>query len=216
MNSRLKAERDALAAERAAVEKASSRKPMTVPVPVVDEAAQAKLAEEQSRIKAAVARLEEERKLHAQNLSDLERERKEFLSDVEEWQVQEANLKAYEERLRKQQAQLEAERVQVQKFAHGAGATAGGKPDPKTDEEWKKIQTATQALDKERRGVQSDLLAIKEQEHALRVQEERVKRARMQLEADQKKFQDILSKVATEEEAEDTPKKKGLFGFGKK
>jgi hypothetical protein len=151
--------------------------------------------------------------LHAQNLSDLERERKEFLSDVEEWQVQEANLKAYEERLRKQQAQLEAERVQVQKFAHGSAAAQS---DVKASAEWDKIQAATQALDKERRGVQSDLLAIKEQEHALRVQEERVKRARMQLEADQKKFQEILSKVATEDEPEDTPKKKGLFGFGKK
>jgi hypothetical protein len=104
----------------------------------------------------------------------------------------------------------------MQKFAHGATATAGTKADPKAAEEWTKIQTATQALDKERRGVQSDLLAIKEQEHALRVQEERIKRARAQLEADQKKFQDILSKVAEDDDADETPKKKGLFGFGKK
>jgi hypothetical protein len=114
--------------------------------------------------------------------------------------------------LRKQQAQLESERVQMQKQAHGAAAA---KPDVKSGAEWDKIQAATATIDKERKAVQSDLLQIKEQEHALRVQEERIKRARLQLEADQKKFQDILAKVAEVDDEDVTPKKKGLFGFGK-
>jgi hypothetical protein len=52
MQARFKAERDAIASERAAVEKTAARKQAAPAAPVVDEAAVARAAAEESRIKA--------------------------------------------------------------------------------------------------------------------------------------------------------------------